>query len=223
PQATNFDNFDLTAALPPASNTQSPVSALPFNCAKNSPAECATTLTATAVTYEDCGDPFIICRCDNATMTMDTAVDRLGRLPVGLRRFLGTIFLFGGDTRAYTLTSGDMHFFGDCAMDTWIHESPNISGSAAWAKTIADDSCVPDTYATRNQVEDFAQMSVIKIYALLHSGHLPPGFQTECMSHQLNFMAALPIYNATSLFGNTCRLQDGVSGARHSRAPSVLD
>jgi hypothetical protein len=57
-------------------------------------------------------------------------------------------------------------------------------------------------------------MSVMKIYTLLYNGHLPPGFRADCMAHQLDFMAALPLYSATSLFGNTCAIFDGLSGAR---------
>jgi hypothetical protein len=63
--------------------------------------------------------------------------------------------------------------------------------------------------------QDFAQMSVMKIYMLLHDGHLPPGFRADCMSHQLDFMATLALYEAPSLFGNTCAIKDGAAGVRY--------
>ncbi|KAJ7680034.1 hypothetical protein B0H17DRAFT_1206183 [Mycena rosella] len=243
PQATGF-TFDLEAALPPASSTLSQLSSLPTTCGEylGPGNECVSNMTATAVTYEDCGDPFTICRCGDAEMAMDTAVDRLGRVPVGLRRFIATVLILQNVTaRAYTnLSTGDIHLFGDCAMDTWIHEaihtfdfrlgsqSSALSSSQEWLQAIASDSCVPDTYSLTNEVEakfpeDFAQMSVIKVYLLLHNNHLPPmpGFRADCMSHQLDFMGTLPLYNATSLFGNTCSLP--ASGGRHSRLPAVLD
>ncbi|KAJ7623907.1 hypothetical protein DFH06DRAFT_1104662 [Mycena polygramma] len=236
PQAAEY-NFDLQAALPPASSTLSPLSILPSDCALyvgGTESECPSSMAATAVTYEDCGDAFIVCRCDNANMTMDTIVDRLARVPVGLRRFIGTVLALGSNvTEAYTdLSTGDIHSFGDCAMDTWIHEAthtfdyatPNMpSNSTGWKQAITEDSCVPDPYSLENRVEDFAQMSVMKVYMLLHSGYLPPGFSADCMSHQLDFMATLPLYNATSLFGNTCAIKDGSSYVRHSEPPSVLD
>ncbi|KAJ7816535.1 hypothetical protein B0H14DRAFT_2844699 [Mycena olivaceomarginata] len=227
PQATDFSEFDLEAALPPASNTLLQMPVLPTNCAEyvGGP-ECLSSMTATAVTYEDCGDAFTVCRCDNANMTLDTAVDRLGRVPVGLRRFVGTVFVLENNaTRAYTnLSTGDIHLFGDCAMDTWIHEASHTFDFAFFPSfAIADDSCVPDSYSLRNQVEDFAQMSVLKIYMLLHSGHLPPGFESACLSHQLDFMGTLPLYNAQNLFGNTCAINDGSFGARHSKPSVVLD
>ncbi|KAJ6468665.1 hypothetical protein C8R47DRAFT_1151285 [Mycena vitilis] len=234
--ATGY-NFDLEAALSPASSTLSPLPNLPSECGLyvgGTESECPSTMTATAVTYEDCGDAFIVCRCDNANMTMDTIVDRLARVPVGLRRFVGTVFASGSNaTEAYTdLSSGDIHFFGDCAMDTWIHEATHSfdyatadmpSNSTSWKEAIANDSCVPDPYSLKNRVEDFAQMSVMKVYMLLHSGYLPPGFSADCMSYQLDFMATLPLYNATSLFGNTCAIKDGSVYVRHSEPPSVLD
>ncbi|KAJ7471086.1 hypothetical protein FB451DRAFT_1037364 [Mycena latifolia] len=226
PQADGYA-FDLESALPPAASTLSQLSMLPANCADyvGPGNECVSDMAATAVTYEDCGDPFTICRCNDANMSMDTAVDRLGRVPVGLRRFIATVVVLEGNApHAYTnLSNGDIHFFGDCAMDTWVHEAthsfdfsspPFKSESPAWAQAIASDSCAPDQYSISNEVEDFAQMSVMKIYMLLHNGHLPPGFRADCMSHQLDFMGTLPLYNVTSLFGNTCQIQDGAAGVR---------
>ncbi|KAJ7278227.1 hypothetical protein C8J57DRAFT_1060162 [Mycena rebaudengoi] len=222
-QQPEFD-FDLQSALPPASSTLSELSVLPGDCAAyvGPDNECKSTMTAVNATFNDCGDPFTVCRCDNATMSMDTILDRFGRVPVGLRRYVGTVIVLGDtEPHAYTLTTGETHFFGDCAMDTWIHEASHSfdfasahSSDPGWAQALASDTCVPDSYSRTNQIEAFAQMSVMKIYTLLYNGHLPPGFRADCMAHQLDFMAALPFYNATSLFGNTCAIFDGLSGAR---------
>lgn len=124
PQASGFD-FDLYSALSPASNTLTDLSELPGACASyvGPGKECTTNLIATNVTFEDCGDPFIVCRCADATMSMDTVLDRLGRVPIGLRRYVGAVVVLNDtEPHAYTLTNGDIHLFGDCAMDTWIHE-----------------------------------------------------------------------------------------------------
>ncbi|KAK7055955.1 hypothetical protein R3P38DRAFT_2849808 [Favolaschia claudopus] len=234
-QASSF-NFDLEKALPPASSTLAQLADLPSNCALEQGAggECSqSSMVATNVTYEDCGDAFTICRCNDANMTMDIAVDRLARVPVGLRRFVGTAFVLGdATTHAYTnLSTGDIHLFGDSAMDTWIHEASHAfdfsssysvpSSSDAWQDAISNDTCVPDRYSLLNRVENFAQMSVIKIYMLLHSGNLPPGFQADCMSKQLDFMDSLPLYNANNLFGNTCAIDP--PGARKTNPPALLD
>ncbi|KAJ7503250.1 hypothetical protein B0H11DRAFT_1984703 [Mycena galericulata] len=235
-QATTF-NFDLESALPPASSTLAPYSTIPLACASyEGPGnECTANMTAAAVTFEDCGSAYTICRCSDANMTMDTAVDHLGRVPVGLRRFVGSVMLFGGETHAYTnLSTGDIHMFGVTEMDTWVHEATHAfdyavptaahSNAAGWeAATTTEDSCAPDDYSLTNRVEDFAQMSVMKVFMLLHNGNLPSGFQSNCMSNQLNFMSTLAVYNATRLFGNTCNIKDGAPGVRHSTSPAVLD
>ncbi|KAJ7082697.1 hypothetical protein B0H15DRAFT_785644 [Mycena belliarum] len=218
PQASGF-SFDLEVALPPATSALEPLATVPIACSvyAGPGGECAAGMVATAVTYEDCGNTFDVCRCTDANMTMDTVVDRLGRVPVGLRRFLGTVLVLGGKTQAYTnLSTGDVHFFGQCAMETWIHEAAHaldyaietapLSNSVGWEKATLRDSCVPDNYSLTNQVEDFAQMAVIKTYMLLHSGNLPPGFEAACMENQLAFLNALPVFNPLTLFGNTCAI-----------------
>ncbi|KAJ7642211.1 hypothetical protein FB45DRAFT_738734 [Roridomyces roridus] len=240
PQAPSFA-FDLTNALPPASSSLTPLSSLPPACSDSVGPnnECTSTMSATAITYEDCGDPFVVCRCADANMTMDTIVDRLGRVPVGLRRFVANVVVSSAPlsgSHAYTnLTTGDIHMFGDTTMDVWIHEATHTfdfsppfdttpSASQGWADALQQDTCVPDNYSQTNRVEDFAQLSVIKIYALLHSGNLPPGFNSTCMQNQLTFMDGLSLYNATQLFGNTCAIQ-GETGrsAWHTKPPAVLD
>jgi hypothetical protein len=58
-------------------------------------------------------------------MTLDSVADRLGRVPVGFRRYVGTVMVFTrDDTQAYTnLDSGDIHVFGDFReTNTWVHE-----------------------------------------------------------------------------------------------------
>ncbi|KAJ7503242.1 hypothetical protein B0H11DRAFT_1797858 [Mycena galericulata] len=226
PQEPDFA-FDLYSALPPASVLQTQDIELPGECGPyvGPGQECTTNMTATSVFYEDCGDPFTVCRCADAAMSIETVLDRFGRVPIGLRRYVGTIVVLNDtEPHAYTLTSGDIHFFADCAMDTWVHESTHSfdfatpdaphSSVPGWSQAIANDSCVPDNYSDTNRVEDFAQMSVIKTYMLLYDGHLPPGFRADCMSHQLDFLGALPVYNASALFGNTCIINDGLPGPR---------
>ncbi|KAF7311793.1 hypothetical protein MIND_00189800 [Mycena indigotica] len=241
PQQPSFSTFSLELLLPPAY----PVLATPINlpppCESalppSSSAECfASSMEALNVTFEDCGTPYTICRCGDAEMTMDTAIRRLGQVPVGLRRYVATVLALAegtGEARAYTVESGDIHFFGECELDTWVHESthaydfanPNAWQSSAegWAQAIDADTCVPDLYSQTNIIEDFAQLSVIMIYTLLHSGSLPPGFSAGCMQHQLNFMSALDAYVPGVLFGNNCNIIDNGPTARHTESPATLD
>lgn len=229
-------NFNLTANMPASTTTSvTTLEVLPENCgAYNLPSsECAEGMTATNVTFDDCGDPWTVCRCSNANMTMDTVVDRLGRVPVGLRRYVATIVVLGDtSTHAYTLTNGDIHLFGDSAIETWLHESmhsfdfasgTSVSNSSQWLESIGNDSCAPDDYSLTNVVEDFAQVGVMKFYSLAHYGELPSGWEPACMKNQLAYMDALPLFNRTTLFGNTCNIPGVFSGARKTQPPLYLN
>lgn len=121
------DSFNFTLLpnyLPRATSSVTPLQTLPATCLANT--ECTATITATNVTFSDCGSPWTICRCEGGKydpVSLDTAVDRLARIPVGLRRYIATIILLGDDSpHAYTLTTGEIHFFGDIGMDGWLHE-----------------------------------------------------------------------------------------------------
>ncbi|KAF5320659.1 hypothetical protein D9758_018217 [Tetrapyrgos nigripes] len=195
------------------------------------------SMTAYSVFFDDCGAAFIVCRCDNANMSLDTIRDRLSRVPVGLRQYLASVVVLPGDeARAYTLRSGDVHIFGDAGVNIWVHESMHaydftilvphhpLSDYSVWKRAIQADSCVPDDYSATNAVEDFAQMGVIKMYTLANNGALPEGMQAECMSNQLKFMDGVPLFNTTTLFGNTCFADYGDNfGSKHSVPPPVLN
>ncbi|KAJ7185320.1 hypothetical protein C8R46DRAFT_1185092 [Mycena filopes] len=250
PQQPSFAAFDLTA-LPPAHITQSTVlTALPPGCAEyvGPGQDCSAPggMSAVSVLFEDCGDEFLVCRCADAEMSLDVVLERFGSVPVGLRRYAGTVVVLSDPSvvQAYTLTTGDTYFFGDCGLEVWVHEPPDVSSfrssylthafdfalptrqtsAPEWQAALAADTCVPDNYSQMNQVEvDFAQLGVLMIYMRLHNGNLPPGFSSDCMSNQLNFMYTLPLYNPETLFGNNCDISDGGPPARHSHPPAVLD
>lgn len=63
-----------------------------------------------------------MCRCTDADISLEEAVDHLARVPVGLRRNVGTVFIMK-DSSAHAYTeAGDIHFFGVCSQRTWVHE-----------------------------------------------------------------------------------------------------
>lgn len=232
--------FNLTAKLPSAGATLKTLNAIPGVCSVNvgagAKAECQATMTATQITFDDCGDSWTVCRCSDAEMDMSTIVERFSRVPVGLRRYVNTVFVMSDTTpHAYTLTTGDIHFFNDCQMETWIHESAHtfdyasgspISGTEEWLDAIGNDTCGPDNYSLTNRVEDFAQVTVLKVYELAHDGNLPDGFSADCMQNQLEFMDQLPIYDADTLLGGTCDINvdftfDLNLGAKKTTAPAT--
>lgn len=64
--------------------------------------------------------------CSGANMTMDNAVQNLGKVPIGLRRYISTVLVLpSNETHAYTLTNGDIHVFGLLEVDAWVHEVLN--------------------------------------------------------------------------------------------------
>ncbi|KAJ7623904.1 hypothetical protein DFH06DRAFT_1481756 [Mycena polygramma] len=123
----------------------------------------------------------------------------------------GTIFVLAASSpRAYTLTTGETHFFGDCRMNVWVHEMTHAFDFArptrqtlapAWQAALAADSCAPDTYSLVNEVEDFAQVGVLT----------------------LAFMLTFELYNPATLFGNDCDILDTGPPGRHTAPPAELD
>ncbi|KAG6834429.1 hypothetical protein H0H93_009669, partial [Arthromyces matolae] len=229
-QQSDF-TFDLGTALISHDSTVQQITGVPGNC-QDFTSECPTAFQTYNVTYDDCGDTWTICRCTAANMTLDTAVERLGQVPVGLRRYVGTILLSPDlETHAYTLTSGDIHMFGDTQVDTWVHEAAHaydwatgspLSGSPDWTEAIGNDTCVPDTYSQTSVGEDFAQMTVMKIFSMVYGNSLPTGWTMDCMSHQMQYMSSLPLFNQDTLFGNTCAIVPSDPYSRHSTPPAEV-
>jgi len=231
PQQAAFD-FTLASTLITPSSTLSTLSTIPPSCVPYNSAdggECPTYFLASNVTYDDCTDQWTICMCSSANMTIDNAVANLGQVPVGLRRYIATVLVLPGNTtRAYTLTNGDIHFFGLPEVDTWVHESGHAydyaagdphSGSYGWSQALLSDSCVPDNYSATNAAEDFAQQVVLQVYSLLNNNALPDGWSPSCMSNQVAYMSSLPVFDKPSLFGNTCNIQPPDPFSRHSTPP----
>ncbi|KAJ7167665.1 hypothetical protein C8R46DRAFT_898687 [Mycena filopes] len=233
-QTAQLPGLTFNLSTPRPADTVRALPTVPAACAKYTGAgtECPTTMSAVNVSYDDCGSAWTICRCASANITLDASVDFLAHVPVGLRRYVGTVMVMPDTSaHAYTFpTSGEIHFFGICSQRTWIHESTHAAdgalgitqggvNSTAWAQAVGKDTCVPDTYAQTNLVEDLAQMSVVEVYRLLNNA-LPPGLSAGCMSHQLAYLATLPLYNVSTLFGNTCAFEPQLASARcvHSSA-----
>ncbi len=129
PEKPDFSSFDITNNLYIPSNEFTSMTGLqtdlPTTCTPyiKPGGECPTTITLVQVRYDDCEDPWILCYCDSASISLSDAMVNLGRVPVGLRRYISTVLILPDDEcHAYTLTNGDLHMFGNCSMTTWIHE-----------------------------------------------------------------------------------------------------
>ncbi|KAH7103758.1 hypothetical protein BKA62DRAFT_50392 [Auriculariales sp. MPI-PUGE-AT-0066] len=121
------------------------------------------TLEARRVTYADCETPWILCRCANATMSMDTITERFGWVPVGVRSYVGGLIV-SPEPVASASASGDfLNFNGECVVPVFIHESGHTldqgsSSNMDWIHGIENSTCVADYYSQSNAVENFAQV-----------------------------------------------------------------
>ncbi|KAF3937730.1 hypothetical protein ABW19_dt0202983 [Dactylella cylindrospora] len=173
------------------------------------------------VTYTDCAQPWIFCRCDNAQMTLSAMIDLFGRMPVHLRsvvRHPMAVYRQEGGCTAYaTINSwaGDIVMQGACYAPTvWIHETshqldfrgdPNWWGwhdSPEFQAGLAVDTCAADGYGNGDLTEEFAQIGVIAQYDVIR-GFIPTQAYPGCLDGQLN---ALKTKFATSHLvpGGTC-------------------
>jgi hypothetical protein len=126
PQQPDFSSFDLLD-VPAPSYRLSVLDDLPEECANfTSPspnAECPTSMIGYSAGYGDCASPWTMCHCITSNITIIEAVEHLARVPVGLRRNIGTVMVFPAPLQtsdSYT-TGRDMHFFGVCSQRTWVH------------------------------------------------------------------------------------------------------
>lgn len=87
PQTSGYSTFDLLD-IPGPSRSYTTLSTVPSICAQytGSGQECETTMQAFDVTLGDCGSTWTLCRCTNADIGLEEAMDHLARVPIGLRR-----------------------------------------------------------------------------------------------------------------------------------------
>ncbi|EJD34766.1 hypothetical protein AURDEDRAFT_188943 [Auricularia subglabra TFB-10046 SS5] len=153
-------------------------------------------VTGKEVWYADCDKPWALCRCSDANMSFDTMERRWAKVPVGLRSYGGTLLAVKRDSGcvAYTFGGEYIRFHGDCGSSVFIHEvshtvDKGFSSTAAFKDGVAKSSCVPDSYANTNYVEDFAQLNVCLTWAL-RFGVLSDaaGKDAACMAPQYNLL-----------------------------------
>lgn len=120
------------------------------------------------------------------------------QVPLFLRQYVTSISAVP-DRSAHAVTpTSHVVFFNLTSFDTFVHESAHAQdyatsnhqyGGPAWETAVAEDSCVADAYAKRDNVEAYAQAMVTFLYKLLlpHDS-IVQGTATDCMSHQLTYI-----------------------------------
>jgi len=163
---------------------------VPGLCAQHaSDAGCdASSVQAFQVTYSDCSEPWTLCRCSNAEMSVNDIATRFGQVPPGVRSYVGSALAV--EASACSAGSGGdfIVFNGDCSQSVFDHESGHsldqgTSPSQTWSNALQSSTCVPDDYADTSVAEDFAQVNVCYIYQT-RVGPLPAN--PSCMQPQLD-------------------------------------
>ncbi|KAH8915384.1 hypothetical protein BT69DRAFT_1356664 [Atractiella rhizophila] len=179
----------------------------------------ADQMQAVNVTYSDCSLPYTVCYCNEQKgihMTLNDVLVQLGRTPTTLRDYT-RYFLSFPDTGNHALTwlpANDILMFGDeheeAGLTVFIHEQghtidQSFSSSDTFKNAIAADTCVPDDYANSNEVEDFAQVTVMSLYNDLF-GTFPDGPSVSCMQNQLDAYQSNDRINKAAMAKTTCDL-----------------
>jgi len=164
------------------------------------------SISNTWVIYED-GPRILVCICDKAFMNLTGMAYREGQVPLAVRSSVATITAGSeGKGGGAWCTFSDIAFFGDFVPNVFLHESGHaldfaqgnmygsmgISGTNEWSTAIDQSSCVPDGYAKTNEVEDWAQNTVLRYWAKQQNKPWDND-ETSCMKAQLKYaMAVLP-------------------------------
>ncbi|EWC47391.1 hypothetical protein DRE_00359 [Drechslerella stenobrocha 248] len=149
------------------------------------------------VKYDDCDRAWTFCRHKDSQLSIGQMVNKFGRLPIHMRSLVRhPIALPQADCSAEAYTGlGDIVMYGPCtALTVWIHEVGHqldsrlnpvnrFSASNDWLQALAADSCVPDSYANFNAIEDFAQVAVVSQFNTI-LGYKPDGQFPGCFDHQ---------------------------------------
>jgi len=121
-------------------------------------------LEAMEVQYDDCSEPWTLCRCQDANHDMDTLIGLVGQIPPASRSYVRSVIATQAPACSGLTFDGDfIRLHGACDAFVLLHEVGHAvdDGYPDWppfVDAINADSCVPDDYGNTNKVEEFAQM-----------------------------------------------------------------
>ncbi|EJD43670.1 hypothetical protein AURDEDRAFT_167392 [Auricularia subglabra TFB-10046 SS5] len=127
-------------------------------------------VVARRVQYNDCAQSWVLCKCGESNMSMDTIEARFARVPVGIRSYVGGVLAQSASGCSAANYNGQfIRFKGDCGVSVFLHESGHsvdkgMSNSQAFKNAVAADTCVPDDYSNASYAEDWTQNNVCLTY-----------------------------------------------------------
>ncbi|KAK4180178.1 hypothetical protein QBC36DRAFT_230129 [Triangularia setosa] len=134
------------------------------------------------VTYNDCSEPKVFCRCNSSPMSMDTLATALGQIPIAARQWIDTISSYPAVGQCSAWNGADhLNVFGDCSnyMSVWFHEVAHsldywvtdtsdgyysTDELAEWSAIVLNGTCVPDNYSKASWAESWAQVAVMSAW-----------------------------------------------------------
>ncbi|KAL7782943.1 hypothetical protein V8C37DRAFT_397570 [Trichoderma ceciliae] len=173
------------------------------------------------VHYSDCNSAFVMCRHNQAQMSIINMIDAFGRIPIGDRQWTQHVLAIPASSCSAFTGGAVTTFVGPCYIPSvWIHELTHtldtfvndITGSnddaheysttSPYMQSINQDSCVPDSYANTSPQEDYCQVSVLAIYEKVNPGGLDPIGPWRCLVNTKNNLDSIIGKELTP--GGTC-------------------
>ncbi|KAI5807745.1 hypothetical protein DFH27DRAFT_479070 [Peziza echinospora] len=216
----------LTTYVPatPASVVQWPQNGqFPGSCVSEAVNKCPiSNVKVYNVTYNDCDRPWVMCRCDDATVSLNRMVTMFGKVPVKSRVFVRHLFGWPDNTpnvAAYAFGS-DIGLVGNLFTSTGademfilLHEVGHVldsalggvSSSSQFATELAKDTCVPRPYSQESVAEDVGDLNAfIYLQKVNRNAYDAANLQWNfsCMNNQLNFIEQK--FGQYNVLGGTC-------------------
>ncbi|KAM5344299.1 hypothetical protein ACJ41O_012836 [Fusarium nematophilum] len=177
------------------------------------------------VTYDDCSDPWVFCRCSDANDNLETVVSDFGRLPVAARDNVRHVILSAkyeskdlGELQAVALYwDGDLVIYRNWttvgllvhevshSLDYWVatDEESMYSETQEWRDIVDSDTCVASSYAKSTYTETFAETAVMVAYDL-NIASIDKVINYTCMSNTFEAVKGKLSDYLTYNEGSTC-------------------
>lgn len=79
--------------------------------------------------------PWVVCREDGASPSLEGLLDKFSRVPIGMRQFVGDVVHFSGGGGASAWQNSIVHMSGNTAnsVGVWLHEASHCVDGAVRA------------------------------------------------------------------------------------------
>ncbi|PRP83088.1 alpha-L-fucosidase [Planoprotostelium fungivorum] len=161
PQPSGFSIFPANLSSCAGSDACDPNNTSPYWTNEGVP------VNSTWMINFDDGTWIELCICQGYVMDQNAMARALSYVPPSVRSSVNRVTQKPTGNGAVTIGNSAI-YKGQYLAEVFVHESAHsfdysngISGQNVWQNAIGNDTCVPDPYARTNEVEDWAQTSVL--------------------------------------------------------------